>query len=106
MLVLADWEDVVPAARAAVVQADAAVIDYAVAGDRAVIRILTAKDVEGTLQADRLEPGSANPARIRLVARVGSVFRDHGAERRLVEAWRERLEQLAGAKWYPLKGYR
>jgi hypothetical protein len=102
-----DWDDVYASA---LVSAD--VVEGAVLGREsgtgadglpwARVRILTIDDETGEIVAERIGPPSRSPGPIRLTARIGT-FGNPSREERLIRAVGDRLRELAGREWAPVR---
>lgn len=103
VVVRADWDDLDAALELAVRKVEAAVVVRRdPAPGRAEFEIVTATDEPGILTATAGEAPGPRPIPIRLEARVGR-FGDRDREGRVLQAWRARLEQLAGVDWAPAR---
>lgn len=102
--VLADWDDAEAAARVGLRQVGVADlrVDRPAPG-KLVYHVLTASDQPGTLTLERLaSPEAADPVEVRIDAAIGR-FGEDALEHELVRRVAERLEDLRGVEYAPVR---
>jgi hypothetical protein len=99
LMLVADWDDVEPAAIVAASRAELAIVGTRAGDQEITFQLRTLEGEPGTLRAVRRSLAASGP--IHLSANIG-LFRELESERRLLQAMAKRLRQLAGVDYAPL----
>jgi hypothetical protein len=102
-----EWQDLYPSALVSVDVIEAAVLGHETGKDEdgrdwERVRVVTIDDEKGELFAERLTSTEDGAGPIRLTARIG-LFGNPEREERLVRAVADRLRELKGREWAPIK---
>jgi hypothetical protein len=102
-----DWNDVNASAQTAMSKNEAAILTWNQTPTEQVFEFKTIRDERGRLVARRDDPApelgrDAGPIPIRLSCTVG-LFGNSSVERSILRAAKQRLEQLSGVDWAPIR---
>ena len=106
-VVSGDWDDIYPAALVSADVVEGAILRHDTGTGEAGqpwlrVRLITIDDEQGEILAERVGAPGPDSGPIRLTARIGT-FGNPAREERLVRAVGDRLRELAGKDWAPVK---